>query len=64
MRRQPQPKATSSMIPRFGYEGTIHWFPGHMAKASRILKSTVKVDLNVQLSIQPAYLFVVTIYLR
>lgn len=52
------------MIPRFGYEGTIHWFPGHMAKASRILKSTVKVDLNVQLSIQPAYLFVVTIYLR
>jgi ribosome biogenesis GTPase A len=29
-------------VARFNWHGTINWFPGHMAKASRMLKETVK----------------------
>lgn len=36
-------KAISRAIPPFAWEGSVNWFPGHMNKAIKTIKSSLKI---------------------
>jgi hypothetical protein len=36
-------KAISRSIPPFAWEGSVNWFPGHMNKAIKNIKSSLKI---------------------
>ena len=50
-KKKPSEKAQEAPKPETGYSGHIQWFPGHMAKARRILAEAIsKVDAVIELS--------------